>query len=111
MPAITLMSPRPLDIKAVPSAGIDGLYVHIPFCFHKCHYCDFYSITRQTESRMAEFVDRLLREADYWTTSAPELSLRPRTIFFGGGTPSLLPLPLMSQLIAGLKRSLDLSAV
>ena len=37
-----------------------GLYVHVPFCFHKCHYCDFYSITRQTDERMARFVDLIL---------------------------------------------------
>ena len=34
--------------SGLPSVEVEGLYVHIPFCFHKCHYCDFYSITRQT---------------------------------------------------------------
>src|SRR4051812_43752901 len=77
----------------VPPAEAPGLYVHVPFCFHKCHYCDFYSITRQTPERMSGFVDLILAEADQWVRSA--VRVRPRTVFFGGGTPSLLPAPDM----------------
>ncbi|MEM8873683.1 MAG: radical SAM family heme chaperone HemW [Planctomycetota bacterium] len=86
-------------------ASVAGLYVHVPFCFHKCHYCDFYSITRQTPARMSAFVDRLLVEADGYA------GLGVDTIFFGGGTPSLLPLDDMRQLLVGLGERLDLSAV
>lgn len=84
--------------------------MHVPFCFHKCHYCDFYSISRQTPERMHAFVDRLLREADSWTdrSAAP---IRPRTVFFGGGTPSLLPLDAMARLLRGLRDRFDLSNV
>jgi len=99
----------PLSPARVPDAPVPGLYVHIPFCFHKCHYCDFYSITRQTDDRMAGFVNLLLREADLWTAPRPGPTPQPRTIFFGGGTPSLLPLPLMQQLIAGLRDRFNLS--
>ena len=45
-------------------ARVEGLYVHVPFCFHKCHYCDFYSITRQTPERMALFVDPRFESKD-----------------------------------------------
>jgi oxygen-independent coproporphyrinogen-3 oxidase len=83
-----------------------GLYVHVPFCFHKCHYCDFYSITRQTPQRMQQFVDRVLAEADLWDH---EREFAPRTIFFGGGTPSLLPIEQMLRLIEGLKQRMDFS--
>ena len=93
---------RPSD---VPPARVPGLYVHIPFCFHKCHYCDFYSITRQTPQRMARFVDLILREAAYWSKWAG--TIRPRTIFFGGGTPSLLPLDDMHRLLTGLRDRFD----
>jgi oxygen-independent coproporphyrinogen-3 oxidase len=92
----------------LPPAEVEGLYVHIPFCFHKCHYCDFYSITRQSADRMGRFVDRILREAEQWQAVR---SVRPKTIFFGGGTPSLLPLEEMRRLISGLRARLDLSAV
>jgi len=98
-----------LTPEALPRARVEGLYVHIPFCFHKCHYCDFYSISRQTPQRMTEFVDRVLREARLWDNSAPRLV--PRTIFFGGGTPSLLPLEQMNRLIVGLREIFDLSDV
>jgi oxygen-independent coproporphyrinogen-3 oxidase len=87
---------------------MSGLYVHVPFCFHKCHYCDFYSITRQSSERMTRFVDLLLIEANLWTApDAPRV--RPRTIFFGGGTPSLLPLEQMRRLVRGLRERFDFS--
>ena len=91
----------------LPPAAVEGLYVHIPFCFHKCHYCDFYSITQQSPERMGRFVDRVLLEAQQWRGRA----IRPRTVFFGGGTPSLLPMGDMQRLIAGLGERFDLSGV
>src|SRR5262249_30904323 len=60
--------------------------------------------------RMNGFVDRILREAEMWTTSSP-ITLKPRTIFFGGGTPTVLPIDAMSRLLAGLKERIDFSAV
>ena len=58
-----------------------GLYIHIPYCHAKCRYCDFYS---QGASRAVppEYLSALLREME----GLP----RPRTLYFGGGTPSLL---------------------
>jgi oxygen-independent coproporphyrinogen III oxidase len=101
------MTDLPLDPLALPTADVPGLYVHIPFCFHKCHYCDFYSITRQTPDRMVRFVDLMLREADFWL-HAP-VTVKPRTIFFGGGTPTLLPLAEMNRLLLGLRKRFDFS--
>ena len=106
------LNPFPvLSPAALPAAPIEGLYVHVPFCFHKCHYCDFYSITRQSPERMERFVDLILAEAHQWTRVRPSELLRPRTIFFGGGTPSLLPLDAMRRLLTGLRASFDLSQV
>jgi oxygen-independent coproporphyrinogen-3 oxidase len=93
-----------IRLESLPPATVDGLYVHIPFCFHKCHYCDFYSITRQTPARMDRFVDLLLREAGL-SESGP--NILPKTVFFGGGTPSLLPLEQMQRLIRGLRDRFD----
>ena len=103
----TAMSPAALRPETLSDVDVEALYVHIPFCFHKCHYCDFYSITRQTDERMARFVDLVLAEAAQWEGR----QWRPRTVFFGGGTPSLLPLPQMRRLIEGLHERFDLSAV
>jgi oxygen-independent coproporphyrinogen-3 oxidase len=96
-------------VPALTGGPIQGLYVHVPFCFHKCHYCDFYSITRQTPERMRRFVDLILAEAELWTAGGDPV--RPATVFFGGGTPSLLPVNAMTRLIGGLRERFDLSAV
>ena len=63
-----------------------GLYLHIPYCFSKCRYCDFYSAPGQRGVPRA-YVDALLRELSRF---APDAPLRPDTLYFGGGTPSLL---------------------
>jgi oxygen-independent coproporphyrinogen-3 oxidase len=91
----------------LPASAAPGLYVHIPFCFHKCHYCDFYSITRQTPERMGTFVELTLKEGGQWAKSA--VRVQPRTVFFGGGTPSLLPLEEMRKLLRGLRDQFDFS--
>ncbi len=109
MPRLDVIAPAPqeqtLDPQALAPAEVDGLYVHIPFCFHKCHYCDFYSITRQTPERMDRFVELLARELDYWMATTQ--IIRPRTIFFGGGTPSLLPPTSMRKLLEAIRARLD----
>ena len=114
MTALRLPTFTTLRPSALPAVEVEGLYVHVPFCFHKCHYCDFYSITRQTGERMERFVALVLAEADQWAVSHPSRggpTPRPRTVFFGGGTPSLLPLPLMRDLIGGLRERFDCSGV
>lgn len=74
------------------------LYVHVPFCAHKCEYCAFYSEVPRGDL-MERYVNALIRELE--TVAA---DLRPRTIFFGGGTPSLLPLRLWEKLLRALAR-------
>jgi oxygen-independent coproporphyrinogen-3 oxidase len=71
-----------------PEGGF-GLYVHWPFCAAKCPYCDFNSHVRRSVDAMA-FARGLVRELE---TQASALDARPQldTIFFGGGTPSLMP--------------------
>ena len=73
-----------------------GLYLHIPYCFSKCRYCDFYSAPGQRSVPRA-YVDALLRELSRF---APDAPLRPDTLYFGGGTPSLLDPADVARLIA-----------
>jgi len=73
-----------------------GLYLHIPYCFSKCRYCDFYSAPGQ-RGVPSEYVDALLRELHRFSPDAP---LRPDTLYFGGGTPSLLAPEDAARLIA-----------
>ena len=69
------------------SAGpVTSLYIHVPFCAQKCAYCAFYSEASSGEV-VERYVGALIRELEL---VAPDLE--PRTVFFGGGTPSLLNL-------------------
>src|SRR5258706_16312720 len=96
---LNLLDRLPLRPDDLAPAGVAGLYIHVPFCFHKCHYCDFYSITRLTPQRMDSFFDLMLREADRWLSPGAQPHPQLRTVFFGGGTPSLLPLTAMRRLL------------
>jgi len=80
-------------------AGVVGsLYVHVPFCAHKCEYCAFYSEASSGEL-ITRYVAALLRELEI---VAP--GLRPETVFFGGGTPSLLNLRQWEQILRAFDR-------
>ena len=83
------------------------LYVHFPFCAKKCRYCDFTSYAGQA-SQMEKYTEALLGEAQLRTA---EITEPIRTVYFGGGTPSLLPAGLMGQFIQSLKKILPLSEV
>lgn len=72
-----------------------NIYVHVPFCSHKCGYCDYFSLV-DTSERHRLFVDRLIQEME---EAAPMMASRPSTIFMGGGTPSLLETRLWERLI------------
>jgi oxygen-independent coproporphyrinogen III oxidase len=77
-----------------------SLYVHIPFCTAKCTYCDFNSYAGQ-DSLMTPYAEAVAREARLWSR---HLKSRPvQTVFFGGGTPSLLPLPEMAWIFDSLR--------
>lgn len=62
-----------------------GLYIHIPFCDFHCHYCSFLTFMANPD-RVASYVDYLLKEIDLYQSDAFHLD----TIYFGGGTPSVL---------------------
>ncbi len=88
---------------------VRSLYVHVPFCFHKCHYCDFYSFV-DTQDRQGVFVDRLLEELRRSAACAGGAA-RPRleTVFVGGGTPSLLAVDQWRRVLDGLHRMFDVA--
>lgn len=79
------------------------IYVHIPFCHRICPYCAFYKHTPGATD-MAGFIEGILREARLRT---PEGS-RPETLYFGGGTPSMLSLRHFQRLMEGMARHFDL---
>ena len=91
-----------------PSNRARSLYIHIPFCSHKCHYCDFYSIVDR-QDRQEIFTDRLVREL---RAQAPYASSEPlQSIFVGGGTPSLLAPKLWKIILDELQTQFDLTLI
>ncbi len=82
-----------------------ALYIHIPFCFHKCHYCDFYSIVDQKD-RQAQFTTRLINEITAVAAAYPHPI---STIFIGGGTPTLLAPDLFKSLLQALHTHFNLA--
>ena len=84
-----------------------GIYIHIPFCVQRCGYCDFYSNTRL--SMKTQFVKSLKKEI---IGRSKELRAQKiRTIYFGGGTPSLLNKRELEEIFGALKQACDLSEV
>src|ERR1700722_9981565 len=77
---------------------VESLYVHLPFCAHKCSYCAFYSEASSGEI-INRYVGALCRELELVAAD-----VRPRTIFFGGGTPSLLNLRQWEEILGTMRR-------
>ena len=77
-----------------------GLYIHIPFCQQKCGYCDFYSLPVQKETRAA-YVRRLCE----MLACPPFGSQLFSTVYFGGGTPSLLSSRQIEQILEAVRHS------
>ena len=79
------------EIEPRPSEGTP-LYVHLPFCAAKCHYCDFFSVPdegQDVDGTLAAISAEVERRAP----------ARPRTVFLGGGTPSLLSIPQLRRFL------------
>ena len=69
-----------------------GIYIHVPFCLSKCHYCDFCSEQRADEEKKEQYVKRLCEEIKLFSEKIGETDDTPvaDTVYFGGGTPTLL---------------------
>lgn len=73
-----------------------GIYVHVPFCVSKCAYCDFYSL-KYSDSLADKYGERIISEIDRWGRA---LGCPPAdTLYFGGGTPSLLNSDIIKTII------------
>ena len=78
-----------------------GLYLHVPFCRSKCTYCDFHSAVAKPEVQGA-YVDALIALADSMRPQAADYAVD--TVYFGGGTPSVLAAEAFSRLMAAVRR-------
>src|SRR3989339_1238608 len=78
-----------------------AIYIHIPFCEHKCIYCDFYSII--TKDNITSFLQALKKEISYYA-DLHSLDRIVTSIFFGGGTPSLMSPAYINEIIELVKK-------
>lgn len=82
---------------ATANQGVDSIYIHVPFCAHKCEYCAFFSHA-PGEGLVDRYVRALIKELEMVRPTAP------KTIFFGGGTPSILNLRQWRELLEAMQR-------
>ncbi|MGH2807086.1 MAG: radical SAM family heme chaperone HemW [Actinomycetota bacterium] len=82
-----------------------GIYVHIPFCMHRCHYCDFNTYEGQ-DALHGTYVDALVREIEAWD-GASEVAT---SVFFGGGTPTLLEASQLRRILDAIRHHFGLAA-
>lgn len=88
------------------SCGEDySIYVHLPFCAAKCPYCSFYSYV-PPEGEIEDYCSLLEREADFYGGRLSGGTARASTLYFGGGTPTLLTAPQWSALLTCLRDSI-----
>ncbi len=100
---LTTRLPRPRDVSQE-----FGIYVHVPFCSHRCWYCDFNAYAGLDHFADA-YMDALVRDVEL-ALSAPEdadLMERPpvTSVFIGGGTPSLVSAPSIARVVAAIRAS------
>lgn len=83
-----------------------SLYVHIPFCAVKCRYCDFLSFDGESYGTMLRYVDCLCQEIKLYEPMAGDYIVR--SVFIGGGTPSLLDEALITNIMAFIRKTFTL---
>lgn len=83
-----------------------SLYVHIPFCALKCKYCDFLSFDGESYGTMLRYVDSLCQEIKLYAPLASDYIVR--SVFIGGGTPSLLDEGLITNIMAFIRKTFTL---
>ncbi len=77
----------------------ESLYVHVPFCHGKCDYCAFYSLGRHERADQEAYIHHILKEMEERSSECATL----RSVFFGGGTPTVLDNDLFQRLLAGVR--------
>jgi oxygen-independent coproporphyrinogen-3 oxidase len=84
-----------------------GLYLHIPFCFSKCKYCHFYSITDRSEETIKQYIHGLQREIEHFK----KFNFKFETLYVGGGTPNSIPPRDLYTILDLLHNNFDLKTV
>src|SRR6266545_3447979 len=99
-------------LQRPPQAGTDlGLYVHIPFCRKRCHFCYFKVYTDKDSAAIRGYLDAVLKELSLYAEKPFVGGRRPSFVYFGGGTPSYLSVDQLNHLAGEMKRLLPWDAV
>lgn len=89
-----------------------SLYIGIPFCPTRCAYCSFISqATKHNEKYIEPYVNALMLEIEAVGKLAEEYGFKAETIYFGGGTPTVLSSPALDRVIRQVKQSFDISSL
>jgi oxygen-independent coproporphyrinogen-3 oxidase len=97
----------PVDALARLGGQPFGFYVHIPFCVTRCGYCDFNTYT-DLGGMQASYADTVIAEIELARRVLGEVDLPIGTVFFGGGTPTLLPAGDLGRILAALRSTFGL---
>ena len=76
-----------------------NLYIHVPFCASKCNYCAFYSFAC-SDPDWEKYANSILGELNFWAEKLGKINIP--TVFFGGGTPSLMPIQIFERIMRGI---------
>ena len=93
----------------VPRAGAIGAYLHVPFCTKRCGYCSF-NTAPESPGAVARFLPALLGEMDLVARAPWAGAVDLRSVFLGGGTPSLLPAEAMTEILERLRARFGIEA-
>src|SRR5262245_56459062 len=108
-PPFSVWTPDAVEREALPALSSPpapiplGLYLHVPFCRKRCHFCYFRVYTDKNAQEVEEYLDVMAREWEIYTTY-PAINGRPLNfVYFGGGTPSFLSVRQLDGLVQRLK--------
>src|SRR6267142_7239313 len=90
--------------RTAPRSQRVGLYVHVPFCTKRCHYCSFNTAPLEHDGEMRRYVRALRREIEILAAAPWASGISLETVFFGGGTPSLLNPDDMAAILADVRK-------
>ena len=119
--ALPIADPAPLDglLPASVAAGADarnlGVYLHVPFCRVRCGYCDFntYTSDELRGARREDYASQAIAEVHQAESVLVQAGLPQRsvsTVFFGGGTPTMLPVTDLARMLAAVRDTLGLAS-
>ena len=92
--------------RTPPSDTPLGIYLHVPFCRKRCHFCYFKVYTEMREAEIQQYLDAAIHELSLYSRKPFIYERRPNFVYFGGGTPSYLSSRQLTRLTEGMKKLL-----